>query len=298
MEKKTIDLAGGLFVETQALVDNLGNPISSVNPMNVQTPDFSATGTITVINSNGSTGPATANSAVTLSNLNDCSTISIQVTGTYTGALTPQVSINGWNWISMGTTSVVNVSNNAHTGQIGSAAQGIFQIDVAGFPYFRLVALSTVTGTATVVIRATQAAGMIGLDAPIPPGSNFMGGVSLGSNLNSTVGTNNHHLVSTATTNTAVVRGSGGGRFYGFHAINTSASDRYYKVFNKSTNAALGTDTPMRVFKIPANGTASWSSLIGLNMSAGIAIAITANPADTDATAIGAGEVIVDTEHG
>ncbi len=141
--------------------------------------DVNATGSITTQNLNPNSGTATAASTIALSGpVSGLSTASIQVTGTYTGALTPQVSIDGANWITMSATALVNTNTNVYSATIPSAAKQIYQTDIAGFPYFRISALAAVTGTAVVTIRGTNATGLIGIDNPLPTGANVVGAVT------------------------------------------------------------------------------------------------------------------------
>jgi hypothetical protein len=138
---------------------------------------------ITTQNLNPNSGAATANSTVALS-LNGASSVSIQVTGTYTGALTPQVTVDGSNWIALGSTSLLNVNAGTYSATIASATTGIFQADVAGFAQFRISALAAVTGTATVTIRASLGVGLIGIDSPLPAGTNVIGALSSNQTVN------------------------------------------------------------------------------------------------------------------
>ena len=120
------------------------------------------------------------------------STVSIQTVGTWTGLLTPQVSLDGADWVNMNTTSLINVTTGAYSATIPSAAKQIYQADIAGFAYFRVTATPTaITGTATVYLRATNATGLVGIDNPLPPGTNSLGSVSVSSGTITTVSTAN-----------------------------------------------------------------------------------------------------------
>ena len=75
---------------------------------------------------------------------------------------------------------------------------------------------------------------------------------------------------------------------------NVSASARYFKLFNKATAPAHGTDTPLVTIPIPANSVVVVPlSNMGLRFATGIGYAITVNQALLDNTSIGAGEVQV-----
>lgn len=98
--------------------------------------------------------------------------------------------------------------------------------------------------------------------------------------------------VSTADTNAGLLNGTG--TAVGFiHAANTSASWRWLKLFNKATAPVPGTDTPALTLGIPPNGTLEFDPFQYPRFGTGLGIAITAGMADLDATAIGAGEVLV-----
>jgi hypothetical protein len=152
--------------------------VSAAGALSVSQTDISVSGSITTLNLNLNNGTATASSTVVLAGpMTGISTVSIQVTGTWTGTLLPQCSLDNANWIPMGSTALINVSTNTYSGTIPSAAQQIYQADIAGFPYFRVTASAAVTGTAVVTLRATNATGMVGIDNPLPSGGNTIGSV-------------------------------------------------------------------------------------------------------------------------
>ena len=114
--------------------------------------DTTATGTITTQNL-VPTGAATTGSAVSI-DLDSKGTVTIQVTGTYTGALSAQITTDGTNWITPTNTVFKNMVTGANSVTIPSASVGIWQIEVIGHAKFRLSALASVTGTATITLRA------------------------------------------------------------------------------------------------------------------------------------------------
>lgn len=134
------DLCRQILIEVQAL--SLGN-ISA---------DTTATGTITTQNL-VPTGVATAGSAVSI-DLDNKGTVTIQVTGTHTGALSAQITTDGTNWITPTNAVFKNMVTGANSATIPSASVGIWQIEVIGHAKFRLSALAAVTGTATIALRA------------------------------------------------------------------------------------------------------------------------------------------------
>lgn len=99
------------------------------------------------------TGPATLGSHVSMHDVGGYSTATIQVSGTYTGALSAQVTTDLVNWVTVGGTPFLNINTGASSATIPSGATGIYQASVAGFARFRVTALAAVTGTATVTIN-------------------------------------------------------------------------------------------------------------------------------------------------
>ncbi|WP_160665162.1 hypothetical protein [Pseudarthrobacter sp. ATCC 49987] len=129
------------------------------------------TGTITTQNLNPTTGTATPGSFVKLADKSSSTyrepvdSVSVQVTGTYTGVLTPQVSNDGATWVAVGPDMVFNFNTGVYSETIASAAVGVFLVTVGGAKYFRISADAVVTGSATVTINAandTRSAGVTG----------------------------------------------------------------------------------------------------------------------------------------
>jgi len=75
-------------------------------------------------------GAATEGSAVELSLAGNAAFVGIQVTGTYTGALSLQATVNGTSWITIGGTVVGNSIEDITVGtaaaKITSAAQKVY----------------------------------------------------------------------------------------------------------------------------------------------------------------------------
>lgn len=136
-------------------------------PIPAQQKDVTATGTL-----------AGANQTVVSPILTGVSTVSIQVTGTWAGTITPQVSLDGVNWVSMGATALLNVSTQVYSATIPSAAVAIYQADIAGFNYFQVKETAYTSGTANISLRFSNATGLIALDNPIPTGTNNIGAIT------------------------------------------------------------------------------------------------------------------------
>lgn len=106
-------------------------------------------------------------------------------------------------------------------------------------------------------------------------------------------------LVSAASTNATSVKTSAG-QLYNVQAFNTNASARFLKIYNKASAPTVGTDTPVATFLVPGNASGAGCVIEisnGLALSAGLAFAITGGMADSDTTAIGAGDCVVNLQY-
>ena len=180
----------------------LGNAPSAINEINGNTVSVNSgnsdAGTLRIMQAiESSTGIITTqnlvpNSAATLNSAveiltNGANAISIQVTGTYTGALSVQLTNDGVRWETITFTSLLNCITGGFTNTIGSATIGIFQFKCSGFLKARITALTAVTGNALLTLRTIREANLIGIDNPLPTGTNNIGSVALisGQNLGS-----------------------------------------------------------------------------------------------------------------
>jgi hypothetical protein len=102
-----------------------------------------------------------------------------------------------------------------------------------------------------------------------------------------------YFLNSAASTNGALIL-TGTSGLQAFFASNIGASDAFVKLYNKATAPTVGTDVPEMVIKVPATGQVELTP--GFNayrFPLGLGIAITGLAADTDTTAVAAGQVKV-----
>lgn len=103
---------------------------------------------------------------------------------------------------------------------------------------------------------------------------------------------------SLATTNGALVL-TGTSGLQGLYATNTGAAAAYVKLYNKATAPTVGTDVPLMIIPVPAAaggvpGVASVATPFqGYRFPLGLGIAITGGAADSDTTAVAAGQVKV-----
>lgn len=103
---------------------------------------------------------------------------------------------------------------------------------------------------------------------------------------------------SAASTNGAlIITGTSG--LHAFWATNTGATAAFVKLYNKATAPTVGTDVPEMIIPVPAavSGVPGVASLpvgfSGFRFPLGLGIAITGAVADTDTTAVAAGQVKV-----
>lgn len=105
-------------------------------------------------------------------------------------------------------------------------------------------------------------------------------------------------LNSAAGTNAALVL-TGSSGLHAFYGTNIGATPAIVKLYNKATAPVVGTDTPAMIIPIPAAvggvpGTAPLPiGFSGFRFALGLGIAITGGMADTDTTAVAAGQVKV-----
>jgi hypothetical protein len=146
--------------------------------------DISATGNVTTLNANLATGAPTANSTISVTAAGGEGCASVQVTGTWTGTLQPQGTVDGTNWVNLGPSSLNNITTNALSATIVSAAVGIWQCDIAGFEQFRVTASAAMTGTAVVTVQASSGTSTVALDASLPAGTAVIGALSANQSVN------------------------------------------------------------------------------------------------------------------
>jgi hypothetical protein len=105
-------------------------------------------------------------------------------------------------------------------------------------------------------------------------------------------------LNSVASTNGALIL-TGTSGLHAFYATNIGATVAFVKLYNKATAPTVGTDVPAMIIPVPAavSGVPGVATLPighnGFRFALGLGIAITGAVADSDTTAIGAGQVKV-----
>lgn len=242
-------------------------------------------------------GVATPGSMVGI-NPDGRSGLTIQVTGTYTGALTLQGTVDGNTWVTIGGTPLVNLSTGAASATIASGTQGIFQTDCAGFEEVRVTALAAVTGTATVTLRATSDPVTLAITRALPALASIVAPVQSIAAPSATAGgyTTRNCVVAAASNNATLLKSTAGtiGRIV---ATNTSAAIKYVAIFSKATAPVPGTDTPVFKFGIPAGQCVEINCDAGMRVATGIGFAMVAGAALLDNTAVAANDLILNIEY-
>jgi hypothetical protein len=145
-------------VKVQYGADGSATDVNTTTPLPVVPPDVTATGSLT------------STTSVTTGTLNGKDTTAIQITGTWVATLQFEATVDGTNYFAV----------NAITPSTGvlatsTTANGNWQVDVAGYLNFRVRCSAFTSGTAVVSISASSGGGAMGLDAPLPAGTNIIG---------------------------------------------------------------------------------------------------------------------------
>jgi hypothetical protein len=98
-------------------------------------------------------------------------------------------------------------------------------------------------------------------------------------------------VASAASTNATSVK-TREGRVVGWSLTNTTASLKYFRLYNKAAAPTVGTDVPVLIVGLPATSTTTAHLPAGLALGTGIAYAITGAVADNDTTVTAANDVI------
>lgn len=142
--------------------------------------------------------------------------------------------------------------------------------------------LATVSGTVTANIGT----------GALSAGTNAIGDVGIQVRANATGAASKFHLVSAATTNATNVKASAG-RLLGWRVTNTNAAFRYVKLHNSAGTPTAGTGV-VETIAVAPNSTAQGELPAGSGFATGIAITTVTGAADSDTTAVGANDLIID----
>lgn len=268
------------------------------------------------------TGNITSNSSTVQVTSTDAAVVGVTINGTYAGV---NVSFEGSDdggttWYAVqavrmdsntAETASGSLTNTARAWRINSATfnairvrataftSGTAVIDLTPAPYAQdpspCVQTHPVTQSGAWTVSATQS-GTWNINAittlpALVASTALVGDVGVGVRTTTTNAMLRYKLISAASTNGAAVKASAG-RVYGWQFSNTTASYKYVKLYNLAVAPTVGTSVPVETLAIPPNGAIQYVSAIGIFHATGIAIAVTGGPADTDATAVAANDVI------
>jgi hypothetical protein len=226
------------------------------------------------------TGSASANNTDLLSTACDqFRSACFQITGTWTGTISFQVSLDGTNWVALACSNSASLSG---TFAASATSNAIFAASLAGYQFFRLRFTAYTSGTASAITEFNREGYSQSLPATAP--TNTVVGSATAS------GTTLYTVNSAASTNAANIK-STAANFYGMSAMNTSATTKYVRFYSKATTPTVGTDVPIMVVAIPATSSKEIEYIPALRFGTGLAVAITGGAAATDSTAVAAGDV-------
>ncbi len=131
------------------------NNASSVSVTTTPPADYTATGSISALNSNLNSGAATVNSTVATAAMNGVSTATIEVTGTFSETLLVQITTDQTNWTALPT--ITKISDSTTAANITTA--GNYQVSVPAAAQVRVTCSAFTSGSATVTVRASSGVG-------------------------------------------------------------------------------------------------------------------------------------------
>jgi hypothetical protein len=223
--------------------------------------------------------------AVASADVSNYSWVSLQINTQGTGSLiTFQGSNDNVNWVMVSLNPVGNFGSTFLSQNAGGS--GNIYSGPLNTRYFQLNVTGITAGTTSGVLEFFSVGpGQFGIATLATLGPVATGGLTLA------------RIISAATTNATSVK-TAAGQIYNIQAFNVNASARYLKLYNKASAPTVGTDTPVATyFLAPTTGALVIEAANGIAFSAGIAFAITANMADSDTTAIGASDVVVNIQY-
>jgi hypothetical protein len=264
-----------------------------------QTP-IPITGNQTAASAGTWTSATTVNTAVTIATTNlNTVTVTMSNTASMTGGvLTFEVSPDsGTTWFPIAMARIDSFTVET-TYTLSTVANRAWTTSIDAFTNFRVRLSTTIagTGTATVLVAAQlfaiepiitvgqSVAASLQTTATLAAGTNLVGKVNL--TTQATGGATSFTLISTASTNSTLVKASAG-TLYMLTATNNSATVAFLKMYNKATAPTVGTDVPVLTYLLPANGGVMVPvPSTGVSFSTGIGFALTGLATTADTTAV------------
>jgi hypothetical protein len=173
-----------------------------------------------------------------------------------------------------------------------SGQRGDVQLDVSGNVRTRLVATASTgsdgfSNSVGYVMASTSQTATSNLLAVAPYSFN---GATFD---RQTKANSTSRIVSAAASTNATSAKASAGNVHSIEAYNTTASVKYLKLYNKASAPTVGTDTPVRTIALAPNARSAMTFPNGgLYFSTGIAYGLTGAAADSDTTALTAGDVV------
>lgn len=247
---------------------------------------------------------AAANATVALS-LAGATGFALDVRGTFVATIVVEGTVDGTNWITL---SVVPIGAALNVAQVASvSAVGAWWGNANGLQQVRARASAYTSGSATIVLRAMQAAGLVfavptgqtavAVSGTVNPsggalaaGTNAIGDVGVQVRANATGAASVANVLSPATPAGQVIKGSAG-RLLGGTLVNTNAAVRFLKVFN-ATTITPGTTSATFEIALPPNVPVQIDTPeAGLAFATGIVVMIAAAQGLTNNGAVTGNEV-------
>lgn len=252
-------------------------------------------------------GSITANAQTVVLNVERASNVTINMVATTLVGhnATFEYSHNSTNGSDGNWYGVQAVRSNANTvetatGVLAATPAYGWELSVNAYKWVRVRATAHTSGTAAYVITpgayATEPIPAVQVTGTQPVSGTVTATVTAGT-VNPVVPATPYILNSAATTNEVLIL-TGTSGLQCFYATNTGATAAFVKLYNKAT-APISTDVPAMILPVPAavSGVPGVCTLpigfSGFRFALGLGIRITGAVADTDTTAVAAGQVKV-----
>lgn len=217
--------------------------------------------------------------------VNDDLQLVFQTSGTFSGTVRIEGSLDNVNWLVM---RPLNISTNAYTTSISTNAS--FVIDPL-YTYIRVNCTTYTSGSLNLTVIANRYRFAATETTTLQASSSLVGDVAAVYRSGASNTALIKKVIAAATTNATSVKTSSA-KLIGWSFVNNATSVRYVKVYNKSSAPTVGTDTPLQIISIPANSICQQTLEGGVGYGSGLAYAIVTGAADNDATAVAANDVI------
>lgn len=205
---------------------------------------------------------------------------------TFEGSVDSSNGIDG-TWFTLSGTrtnaNTIESSSGVIAPNVGATLGYAWRINVSNVRYVRIRVTAITSGNAVGIISASEAM------SETAPGIQTHAVTQSGVFTTTPTTTTPYNLVTTASTNAAIVK-STAGTLYEITVSNVTATPAFVKIYNKATAPTVGTDTPVLTIPVAASTTVPIQfGALGKRLSAGIGIAVTAAALATDVAVTVAG---------